>query len=113
MYLYLTGRTCFYYSWGSVFARIDYKIIENHRRDTNDSHEFDGEQIVFLNKTGEAKDPRIDKPRPPMFLGAINPLERVDDPLNELANWLTDVRNDRFVQMLTDRLPIGARSLPA
>jgi hypothetical protein len=92
-----------YYSWGSVFARIDYKILENRRRDTNDSHEFDGEQIVFLNTTGEAKDPRIGQPRPARFLGANNPSDSREDPLNELANWLTDVRNERFVQMLANR----------
>ncbi|OYW24068.1 MAG: hypothetical protein B7Z55_02895, partial [Planctomycetales bacterium 12-60-4] len=28
-----------YYAWGNVFARVDYKILENQRRDQNDSHE--------------------------------------------------------------------------
>lgn len=92
-----------YYSWGSVFARIDYKIIENRRRDTNDSHEFDGEQIVFLNQSGEAKDPRTSKTRDARFLGDTNGLDFNMDPLTRLADWLTDPHHDRFVQMLANR----------
>ena len=92
-----------YYSWGSVFARVDYKIIENRRIDTNDKHEFNGEQIVFVNNTGEAKDPRTEKPRSPRFLGNAEDLELICDPLDELARWLTSARNERFVQMLANR----------
>ncbi|MEI8020680.1 MAG: DUF1549 domain-containing protein [Schlesneria sp.] len=92
-----------YYSWGSVFSRVDYKIIENRRRDSNDSHEFDGEQIVFLKDSGEAKDPRIDKTRSAKFLGDTKGLEPQQDPLSGLAGWLTDPQNDRFAQMLANR----------
>ena len=91
-----------YYSWGSVFARVDYKILENNRRDRNDSHEFDGEQIVFLGDKGEAKDPRTDKTRPAKLLGAAK-LDPRADPLDELATWLTSPQNDRFVKMLANR----------
>lgn len=92
-----------YYSWGSVFARIDYKILENNRRDTNDKHEFDGEQIVFLGSEGEAKDPRTGVTRAARFLGAPNEVKRRADPLVKLAEWLTSPANDRFVQMLANR----------
>jgi hypothetical protein len=92
-----------YYSWGSVFSRVDYKIIENNRRDQNDKHEFDGEQIVFLGRQGEAKDPRTDKTRPPRFLGGLQGIGRDDDPLMALSDWLTSPQNDRFVQMLANR----------
>ncbi len=92
-----------YYSWGSVFSRVDYKIIENRRRDSNDSHEFDGEQIVFLKDTGEAKDPRINKTRSAKFLGEAKELESRQDPLTGLAAWLTDPHNERFAQMLANR----------
>ena len=37
--------------------RVDYKIIDNKRKDKLDSHEFVGEQIVFMNDTGEVKHP--------------------------------------------------------
>ena len=90
-----------YYSWASVFARVDYKILENKRRDQNDKHEFDGEQIVFLNDDGVAKDPRTDKTRPPMLLGAGKPVK--SDPLSSLAEWLTSPGNKRFAEMLANR----------
>ena len=92
-----------YYSWGSLFSRVDYKIIENRRRDSNDSHEFDGEQIVYLKESGEAKDPRIDKTRAAKFLGESKNLEPQQDPLTGLALWLTDPHNERFAQMLANR----------
>jgi hypothetical protein len=92
-----------YYGWGSVFAPVDYKIMENRRLDSNDMHEFDGEQIVFLNASLTAKDPRVGKPRSPRFLGNSEDLAPEKDPLNALADWLTEGRNERFVQMLANR----------
>ena len=96
-----------YYSWGSVFSTIDYKIIENRRRDNNDKHEFDGEQIVFLSTDdkhrSQAKDPRTEKVRAAKFLGDKGRVDRKADPLDELAAWLTDPGNNRFVQMLANR----------
>jgi len=92
-----------YYSWGSVFARVDYKIIENRRRDNNDQHEFDGEQIVFLNDKGQAKDPRTNRPRPAKLLGSATDMDPKQDPLIGLADWLTDANHERFVQMLANR----------
>ncbi len=91
-----------YYSWASVFARVDYKILENKRRDQNDKHEFDGEQIVFLNDVGVAKDPRTDSTRPPRLLGAGTPIK--SDPLKSLADWLTSPGNKRFTEMLANRI---------
>ena len=92
-----------YYSWGNVFGRIDYKILENRRRDSNDQHEFDGEQIVFLNELGVAKDPRTNQPRSPQFLGHATILQPRRDPLNGLAEWLTAAQHERFVQVLANR----------
>ena len=96
-----------YYSWGSVFSNIDNKIIENRRRDDNDKHEFDGEQIVFLSTDdklrSQAKDPRTEKVRAAKFLGDKGRIDRALDPLDELAAWLTDPSHDRFVQMLANR----------
>lgn len=92
-----------YYSWGSVFSRVDYKILENNRRDTNDKHEFDGEQIVFLSRKGEAKDPRTDNTRDPKFLGATSQIGSKADPLIALSEWMTSPDNERFVQMLANR----------
>jgi hypothetical protein len=92
-----------YYSWGNVFARVGYKVLENNRRDRNDKHEFDGEQIVFMTDDGEAKDPRTDAPRPPKFLGDDRELAAGQDRLFALADWLTRPDHDRFAQMLVNR----------
>ncbi len=91
-----------YYSWGNVFAQVDYKILENNRRDDNDKHEFDGEQLVIINDAGSVPDPRTDKPRPPQFLGAST-ATKDSDRLTALADWLTRPDNDRFAQMLVNR----------
>ena len=47
-----------YHEFAAFFARIDYRVLENNRRDQLDKHEFDGEQIVFLDRDGELKHPR-------------------------------------------------------
>jgi hypothetical protein len=57
-----------YYGWSAFFARIDYKILENRRRDTNDKHEFDGEQIVFQKPAGEMLNPATGRPAALRFL---------------------------------------------
>ncbi|MDZ4687195.1 MAG: DUF1549 and DUF1553 domain-containing protein [Planctomycetaceae bacterium] len=92
-----------YYSWANVFAKVDYKILENNRRDTNDKHEFDGEQIVFMADKGDVDDPRTNQPRPPQFLGDAGALPAESDRLERLADWLTRPDNDRFSQMLVNR----------
>ena len=40
-----------YYDWASAFAKIDYKLLKNVRKDSLDKHEFNGEQVVCM-KTG-------------------------------------------------------------
>ena len=90
-----------YYSWASVFSAVDYKIVENKRRDTNDQHEFDGEQIVFHGATNAVKDPRTRQPQPPSFLGDSRNRGGEDEILQALAGWMTS--NDRFVEVLANR----------
>ena len=93
-----------YYSWSNLFARVDYKVLENRRRDSNDKHEFDGEQIVFVKARGDVDDPRTGQPRPPRFLGGSpESLPEDADRLLELANWLTSTENPRFAEMLANR----------
>ncbi|MCY2962766.1 MAG: DUF1549 and DUF1553 domain-containing protein, partial [Planctomycetota bacterium] len=92
-----------YYRWGALFARVDYRIIENRRTDTNDSHEFDGEQIVFMKRAGEVADPRTNAPALPKFLGGIA-VEREDDRLWRLADWLGNRDNERFIATQVNRI---------
>src|SRR5207247_5223508 len=63
-----------YYDWADVFSRIQYKVLENHRRDQLDTHEFVGEQIMYLARDGDVTNPRTGKPAHPRFLGETAPL---------------------------------------
>jgi hypothetical protein len=70
-----------YYDWADVFARLNYKVLENRRRDSNDSHEFKGEQIVYVATKGEVKNPRSGKAAHPRFLGETRPMTLAPDEL--------------------------------
>ncbi len=48
-----------YYDWTSLFSRVDYKIVENKKRDKSDTREFKGEQIVLM----KAGTPGVPNPR--------------------------------------------------
>jgi hypothetical protein len=94
-----------YYSWAAVFSRIDYKILENRRRDNNDKHEFIGEQIVYESREGSAKDPRTGKPAPPRLLGsADDKFPESEGRLEHLANWLTSPDNPLFAKSQVNRI---------
>jgi hypothetical protein len=87
-----------YYSWSALFARVDYKVVENERKDKLDSHEFKGDQIVLIKDEGEVKNARTNKTAQPKFLGAKTPkFEAKDDRLVPLAEWLTSADNRLFV----------------
>lgn len=91
-----------YYEWASVFARIDYKIVENNRRDKLDKHEFVGEQIVEIKDEGEVKNARTGKPAQPRFLGVDEPV--AGDRLEALAAWLTSSDNRSFAKVQANRI---------
>ncbi len=94
-----------YYSWANVFSQVDYKIVDNRRRDDNDQHEFDGEQIVFMQGRGEFPDPRTGVSRPPRFLGEESSGDpEGQDRLRRLADWLTRPDNERFARMQVNRI---------
>lgn len=88
-----------YYSWAAVFSRIDYKIVENQRRDRLDKHEFNGEQIVLVTEEGEVTNARTGRDAEPKFLGAYSPaLHDIEDRLGPLAQWLSSADNELFVK---------------
>ena len=94
-----------YYRWAGFFARVRYKVVENRRRDINDGHEFDGEQIVWMASDGEVRDPRSDQPMEPCFLGEPTPLPAGDeDRLEELAAWITSPDNPFFARAQANRV---------
>src|SRR5438876_798902 len=61
-----------YYDWADLFARLNYKVIENKREISSDEHEWKGEQIVFVARKGSVKNPRTGKEAQPRFLGQRN-----------------------------------------
>ena len=96
-----------YYGWSNFFARIDYEIIENKRRDKSDKHEFVGEQIVKIKPEGEVTNVRTGKPAGLRFLGeAKNDVQETaeSDRLQELADWIRSPENRRFAATQANRL---------
>lgn len=111
-----------YHDWGAVFARVNYKVLRNDRKDENDSHEFKGEQIVYVAASGELPNPRTGKAAVPRMLGMNEPMgasgasedaAAAGDPrlgprrfgeLETLARWLTSPTNHVFARVQANRL---------
>ena len=91
-----------YYDWASVFARVNYKILQNNRRDNLDTHEFSGEQIVFLARDGAVTNARNGKLASARFLGVTKKLAAQADPLRELSDWITT--NPLFAKSQVNRV---------
>src|SRR5262249_37853548 len=96
-----------------------YKVIENNRRDGFDSHEFVGEQIVFMGRTGEVTNARSGKPAAARFLGVppaksqiSNLKSQISPPvpdeksnrLDALATWITSPTNPLFARAQVNRV---------
>ncbi len=96
-----------YYGWSNFFAQVDYKIVENKRRDKLDKNEFAGEQIVLRNpKLPEVVNPETGQPAPLRFLGEAIPQGAAsgDDRLQSLADWMVSPRNTRFAATQANRV---------
>lgn len=96
-----------YYNWSAVFARVDYKLLtENKRRDKNDKHEFNGEQVVFLNSKLQVQNPRTGDTAKATFLGG-GAAPKADDKSDELqaaAAWLTSAQHPLFAKAQVNRI---------
>ncbi|HTG43564.1 MAG TPA: DUF1549 and DUF1553 domain-containing protein [Verrucomicrobiae bacterium] len=94
-----------YYDWQRVFAGVQYKVLENRRRDDNDGHEFKGEQIVYLAKAGEVKNPRSGAAAKPRFLGEKEYWsDNTSDELAALARWVAHPNNPFFAKVQANRV---------
>jgi hypothetical protein len=91
-----------YHRWAALFARVQYRIVENNRTDRLDKHEFDGEQVVFMDREGEVKSPRNGEVLKPRFLG----VERAPggDRLVDLADWVARPDNPYFAKAQANRV---------
>jgi hypothetical protein len=92
-----------YYGWAVVFARVDYKVLENRRTDKNDKHEFVGEQIVYESSSGDVKDPRGDRQVKPTLLGAST-IPDGASRIDTLAQWVTSPKNPFFAKAQVNRI---------
>src|SRR5438876_2606210 len=98
-----------YYDWTDLFARVNYKVIENKREISSDEHEWNGEQIVFVAREGSVKNPRTGQEAQPRFLGEGNgsTAEKggsAPDELDALADWLTNPSNTLFTRVHANRI---------
>jgi hypothetical protein len=94
-----------YYGWADVFGRVDYKVLENKRRDTNDGHEFVGEQIVYETRSGDVKNARTGRPAEARLLAASRPPVGGDGSrLDALAEWITSSDNPLFARAQVNRV---------
>ena len=94
-----------YYGFAACFARIEYRVLDNLRKDNLDKHEFVGEQFVVLKRDGEQTSPRTKLPIAPRFLGASTPAFRdEDDRLAALADWVAAADNPFFARAQVNRV---------
>ena len=94
-----------YYGWAALFSRVRYKVFENKRRDGLDKNAFVGEQVVWMARDGELKDPRNGKGVPPRLLGMEDGVPAKDsDRLEFLADWVASRDNPFFSRSLVNRI---------
>ncbi|MEZ6120831.1 MAG: DUF1549 and DUF1553 domain-containing protein [Pirellulaceae bacterium] len=95
-----------YYSWAALFARVDYEIVENNRKDKFDKHEFQGEQIVVVKEEGEVQNVRTGQDARPQYLSqqATTDVSDQSDRLLQLADWLTSDNNPAFAKVQVNRI---------
>src|SRR5262249_45698942 len=94
-----------YHQLAAFFPRVQYKIIENNRKDKLDSHEFIGEQVVFMDDKSEVKHPVSGLVLTPKFLGGAELLPSPkDDRLLKLADWVADAKNPYFARTQANRI---------
>ena len=93
-----------YHGFAALFARIDYRILDNAKTDNLDKHEFIGEQIVLAKTAGELAHPRGGDAAP-KFFGADTPdLGGRADRLGALADWVAAPGNPFFARAQANRI---------
>jgi hypothetical protein len=94
-----------YHQLAAFFPRVQYKILENKRKDKLDSHEFIGEQLAFMDNVSEVKHPVSKEVLKPKYLGGeVVKLGDKDDRLLMLADWVADAKNPYFARTQANRI---------
>ncbi|HEV3167152.1 MAG TPA: DUF1549 and DUF1553 domain-containing protein [Isosphaeraceae bacterium] len=93
-----------YYGLAAFFGNIAHKEVNNFRRDNLDSHEINGDEMIYLVGRPEARQPRSGEMMQPKPLGGPHP-ELGPDPnaLDDLADWLTR-NNPQFARNMVNRI---------
>jgi hypothetical protein len=92
-----------YHRFSAHFARIDYRVLENRKRDDLDKHEFVGDQIVMSKQAGELPHPRGGNATPKLLTDA-QPSDLATDRLLQLANWVASPDNPFLAQAQVNRI---------
>src|SRR5260370_13820017 len=94
-----------YYQLAAFFPRIQYKVLENRRKDNLDSHEFIGEQIVVIDDLSEINHPVSGLELRPRLLGGDEPILGPNgDRLIALADWVARPDNPFFARTQANRI---------
>ena len=91
-----------YHSFAALFARVNYRLVENNRRDNFDKHEFVGEQFVIDDRSKELKHPNTGETTRPKLLGGA--FADPDDRLGALADWVAAPDNPFFARAMANRI---------
>jgi hypothetical protein len=94
-----------YYQLAAFFPRVQYRIVENNRKDKLDKHEFVGEQVVYLDDSSEVKHPGTGETMKPRFLGGPTlEVGSKEDRLKPLADWVANPGNPFFARTQGNRI---------
>lgn len=93
-----------YHRFAAFFPRVQYRIVENNRRDRLDKHEFDGEQVVYLDRSSELTHPVTGQTLAPRYLGDGTPLPGQRDRLAALADRVARPDNPHFARVQANRV---------
>ena len=94
-----------YYGWANVFAQVNYKTVDNTRKDTLDKNEFIGEQIVYMSSKGHVEHAVTGQPATSRFLGdPQRKIDEDDDRLLQLSAWIVSPENRQFARAQVNRI---------
>jgi hypothetical protein len=94
-----------YHQLAAFFPRVQYKVLENRRKDDLDKHEFIGEQIVLQDDLSEIVHPVTGAELRPKFLGGAEPdLGPDGDRLRAMAEWVARPDNPFFARTQANRI---------